>query len=101
MTSAEPGVVYMKRRATGPEESRNLIKSMPTLDDLPQVVQPPGLNQARQQYLFEKIRPYVPMELKNVVCPKPKMEDAGTNLHSGEGLLNRRKRSGAHFGNEG
>ena len=47
--------------------------------DMPPVMVPAGLTVQRQQYLFDKIRPYVSDEFKDTVCPKPKEDKEPSN----------------------
>ena len=73
MSARAPGKLRVKKEAEGEEQELTLLRGdwLPRADTLPAVIQPPGLPLARQQYLFEKIRPYCPDSVKDIVCPKP------------------------------
>ena len=73
MTSNAPGELILQKSADGEEQEILLLHSewLPTAESLPAVIPPPGLSLARQQYLYEKIRPYCPDSVKDDVCPKP------------------------------
>ena len=43
-----------------------------TPTELPDVIVPPGLNVARQWYLFEQIREFCKETCGDLVCPQPK-----------------------------
>ena len=74
-TADDPGAVFVRERATGAETRYNLLKTAPDKDRLPEAVTPPGLPAARQGYLFERIRPYVRREVRDLVCPRPEGDD--------------------------
>ena len=38
---------------------------------MPEVLTPAGLSQERQAYLFKQIRPHVPPEFQDELCPPP------------------------------
>jgi len=70
--ASKPGLCLVRDYAQSPvhEVSVNW-HGEPMSSQLPQVLVPPRLTQARQVYLFTKIRPYVADEFKDRVCPKP------------------------------
>ena len=41
------------------------------MEDFPELVHPSGLSDARQWYLFQKIRDFCSDETKDIVCPLP------------------------------
>ncbi len=47
----------------------------PRPEQLPEVIEPPGLPQERQKYLHDKIRDFVPDACKDSVCPPPHTHD--------------------------
>ena len=70
--AAKPGLCLLRDYAQSPvqEVSVNWYGE-PMSSQLPQVLVPAGLTQARKVYLFTKIRPYVADEFKDRVCPEP------------------------------
>lgn len=73
MLSSEPGVVYTRDRADGPETKHYLLKPGITIDpdELPDVIQPKGLQSQRQWYLYDSIREFCPEEDQDITCPLP------------------------------
>jgi hypothetical protein len=70
----EPGVVVAKERSNSVETRFQLLPNtdiLPPIDGLP-VQAPPGLDTARQTYLFEKIREFCDEEAMDITCPAPK-----------------------------
>ena len=45
--------------------------SEPSMEDFPELVLPSDLSDARQWYLFQKIREFCSEETKDIVCPLP------------------------------
>jgi len=73
-SASHPGVVFVKNSCSDEEKRIKLLKTttwQPTLDDMPDVIAPPGLPLERQWYLYNKIREFCPDEDKDIVCPKP------------------------------
>ncbi|XP_053397260.1 uncharacterized protein LOC128556374 [Mercenaria mercenaria] len=71
-SSVEPGVVYCKEYFDSEEVSVNILKQVPEKNAMPVVKAFPGLNAARQWYLYEQIGQFCKSDLaKDVVCPKP------------------------------
>ncbi|ELU10976.1 hypothetical protein CAPTEDRAFT_195485 [Capitella teleta] len=66
-----PGVVFFKTRISDEEGSFKLFKDSPLPTTAATPITPPGLSRERQAYLYEKIRPFVEDEFKDVVCPPP------------------------------
>ncbi|ELT97007.1 hypothetical protein CAPTEDRAFT_199779 [Capitella teleta] len=66
-----PGVVFFKTRISDEEGSFKLLKDSPLPFTAAEPITPPGLSRERQAYLFDKIRPFVEDEFKDVVCPPP------------------------------
>jgi len=73
--AAHPGTVFLKLYANSSEESfcwfrhgvsADLLKETP-----PAAIKPPGLDPARQWYLYNNIRQFVPDDSKDVLCPRP------------------------------
>ncbi|ELT92413.1 hypothetical protein CAPTEDRAFT_205030 [Capitella teleta] len=69
-TSAEPGVVYYRQRPTDTEESFRILSTAISTSS-PPPLPPPGLDLRRQKYLYQKIRPFVPEEHQDTLCPAP------------------------------
>lgn len=73
--SSSPGTVYTRATASDAEEECQLWRSgavgsgLPC--QLPAAIPPPGLDVARQTYLYKHIREYVDDEWKDVMCPAP------------------------------
>ena len=70
-TSEDLGTVTVKRSCDGEEEKLDLINSQPSVEDFPEQALPSGLSDARQWYLFQKIREFCSDETKDIVCPLP------------------------------
>ena len=70
---SNPGVVYVKNACDEDEKAIKLLKTpwQPTFNNMPEIIQPPGLTLERQWYLFNKIREFCPDDTKDIVCPKP------------------------------
>jgi len=69
-----PGSVFVKVSIDDNEQEIKLLSDKtwrPSKDDLPSIINPPGLSLERQWYLFNKIREFCPEETKDLVCPKP------------------------------
>ncbi|KAM9528351.1 uncharacterized protein ACWYII_041044 isoform 1-T2 [Salvelinus alpinus] len=69
----EPGVVAAKE-CSDSVGTRFLLRNadiLPPIDGLP-VQAPPGLNTARQMYVFEKIREFCDEEAIDITCPAPR-----------------------------
>ena len=69
----EPGVVTKERSYSVGNRFQLLSNAdiLPPIDGLP-VQAPPGLDTARQTYLFEKIREFCHKEGMDMTCPAPK-----------------------------
>jgi len=46
-------------------------KSAPSTSQYPAVIQPPGLSNERQAYLYREIREFVAEEHRDLACPRP------------------------------
>jgi hypothetical protein len=72
--SSHPGWVFTKEVADSEEKSFFLFNCpspvLPTVE--PQPIKPPGLDQNRQEYLYDHVREFVPEEWRDVLCPPPK-----------------------------
>ena len=72
MSAKEPGVVSCKEFNDSEEVKVSILKEMPKKDVLPEVKQLPGLDAARQWYLYTQIGQFFKSELaKDTTCPKP------------------------------
>ena len=70
--ASERGIVYAKIHADSPEERFDLARSKDLdFSGQPDIISPPGLDSARQTYLFNNIRVFCTDETKDLVCPKP------------------------------
>jgi hypothetical protein len=70
---AKPGYVYARKEAGGVEECKLLLKRgvQITNEERPQGISPAGMSQARAQYLYTKVRPYVWPAFQDTTCPAP------------------------------
>ncbi|XP_064631663.1 uncharacterized protein LOC135489956 [Lineus longissimus] len=86
--SRHPGVVFTKELSSDTvEKAVQLLKNVNHLPprELPTRLKPPGLDFARQKYLFDKIRDYCMSEdSKDIVCPKPVAVAAADDSSDGE-----------------
>ena len=71
--SAHPGMVFTRTASDVEEQPFNLLR--PGKGQLPAVapaaIPSPGLDLARQQYLYHSIRPFVKPALQDILCPRP------------------------------
>ena len=76
-TSDNPGIVLVRSSCKLQEERRiNLLKKEkqswnPCDSTLPDIIVPDGLSLDRQWYLYEKIREFCPIDVRDMVCPRP------------------------------
>ena len=65
--------VIVKERSDLGGTTLNLLKHPWTPDPqtLPEIVTPKGLSSEREWYLFDKIRPFCPVESQDITCPLP------------------------------
>ena len=72
--ASKPGVVFAKKQYNAEEEIKfQLLRDvnvLPPKDGFP-MLQPPGLDIARQNYLYKQIREYCENYAKDTTCPKP------------------------------
>eukprot|EP00117_Sycon_ciliatum_P016477 scpid44506/ scgid15886/ len=72
--AAKPGIVSVKASL---EDTYSDVEVLTTSKDalvaagMPPVLQAPGLSEQRQQYLYNQIRPHVPDQFQDELCPKP------------------------------
>jgi hypothetical protein len=75
MMADMPGVVVCRETPTSEPESFPLLRPrarVPRLPTMPKLEKIPGLDPARQWYLYEKIRPFCTSTMsKDITCPKP------------------------------
>ncbi|XP_077056261.1 uncharacterized protein LOC143708820 [Siphateles boraxobius] len=70
-----PGVVLAKSHRDAQPVEYQLLRDgadLPPVDGLP-VLAPPGLKIDRQNYLYEKIRPFCADEARDITCPAPRV----------------------------
>ncbi|XP_035826079.1 uncharacterized protein LOC106011983 [Aplysia californica] len=67
---SQDGLV-VKKFSSSPEVTLNIVKTRVPLEGMPNVISLPGLDNKRQNYLYQEIRPFVQEEFKDIVCPKP------------------------------
>ena len=85
--SSTPGVIHVRHEAEGVETTLDLGLDpdwAPSSRVLPHVLPPSGLSFERRTYLYEKIREFVPEELRDVVCRRP--EHTTTTITTTPGL---------------
>ena len=104
MESSSPGKVYLRRYATDPETSIDVLKDKnkrfsKLCSILPEVLPVKGLDPHRQWYLYEEVAPYCanPKVCPKPDCPKPsiKIECDSTNTS------NEKRRKCSHCKKEG
>ena len=69
-----PGIVYFKESSSSPEQSMMLLKNcriLPPAARLPVKLNPAGLSQERQQYLYHEIRQFCKPGTEELVAPLP------------------------------
>ena len=70
----EPGIVYFKESSSSQEQSMMLLKNhgiLPPAARLPAKLNPAGLSQERQQYLYREIRQFCKPGTEHLVAPAP------------------------------
>ena len=72
-SSSTPGTVFVKEHADTPEVPLPILRHswQPTQGELPPRVEPKGLSDERQWYLYERIHPFCAHEHRNTVTPEP------------------------------
>ena len=73
-SAADPGIIKVKDLHNTEERSINIVKTTVAAirsAGMPEVLTPAGLSQDRQAYLFKQIRPHVPPEFQDELCPPP------------------------------
>ena len=84
-TSSVPGVIFAKEFADTEEKQFKLLKDGCDLSGQsePTEIHPPGLDPARQWYLYEQIRPFCGSNLaRDLTCPKPLVPRPGSDSTS-------------------
>ena len=71
MSAQSPGKVYTREYANSDEVERDLLQAGASLDGMPSKVPLPGLDAARQWYLYDEVAPFCLNPAK--ACPKPTM----------------------------
>ena len=73
LSSETPGIVYLKLNADSNEEEVEILKNSwePLPHDMPSRLQPKGLSDERQWYLFDQVRQFCSEDWKDLVCPRP------------------------------
>jgi hypothetical protein len=70
--SCKPSMCSVRQYAGSPATDLPVAGDSAALSaDLPTIITPPGLSQARQEYLFKRIRQYVAAEHQDRLCPAP------------------------------
>jgi len=70
----EPGIVFCKELLSSPEQAFQLLKDhavIPPNPVLPQTINPEGLSEERQNYLFREIRQFCRSGTEDLVAPAP------------------------------
>ena len=82
MERGYPGIVYTKEYANSPEITHHLFKARVEDSKLPVEILPPGLDAARQWYLYDQIRQFCGSRLaEDLTCPKPTVPKPGGHEH--------------------
>ena len=75
VSCGEEGIVYLQQYSDSPSESHKIFKSgicASSVVGFPEPIHVPGLDLARQWYLYENIRQHCKSTLAaNIACPKP------------------------------
>lgn len=68
-----PGSILVRSYADDVEREIKLLKTGVTVQQtvLPDITINPGLDAARQWYLYDEVRPCCPSQIMDKVCPKP------------------------------
>lgn len=66
-----PGEVKFQHESDSTLFSFQFFDPKTSFTDEPEILEPEGLSAARQQYLYDKIRPFCREYAKDIVCPKP------------------------------
>ena len=72
-SSDQPGKVILKKSRDDPPLTFKFMKVTPDVQTLPHTIQPEGLSDTRQQYLYDEIRQFCEEEYKDITCPRPKL----------------------------
>jgi len=67
---SQAGLV-IKKFSNSEEVPLSLVKTEVPQEAMPETTELPGLDNKRQKYLYNEIRPFVREEFKDTVCPKP------------------------------
>ena len=72
-SASSPGTVFVKTQADAEESALDLLLAdwQPSPSTLPQRIEPRGLSDERQWYLYERIRPFCSYAHRDTVCPEP------------------------------
>lgn len=78
-----PGVVYYKQNSDSTESSFQLLKHVDRLPPMerPTPIRMPPLDNTRVTYLYNKIRPFVRENVRDIVCPLPRPPITGKRTH--------------------
>ena len=74
-SSSCPGKFFVRLHADTTEVELSLLRDdwHPVPDHLPPQIQPKGLSDERQWYLYERIRPFCSVEHRDTVAPQPSL----------------------------
>lgn len=71
-TKENPGVVMVRTNKNGEYLEFNILKKeLETYEFEPKTLKQPGLKSMKAKELYEKVRPFVPREFQDTLCPKP------------------------------
>ena len=70
-SSESPGIAYLKLNADSNEDEVELLKNSwePVPHELPPILQPKGLSDERQWYLYEQVCQFCTDDCQDLVCP--------------------------------
>ena len=81
MSADEPFCIFAREFCDSPEERhevKNKSRKSKTLPKkMPKEIHQSGLDIARQEYLFSRIREFCAVATQDTTCPKPSNESAG------------------------
>ena len=72
-SSSKPGDIELNEFVHSSTEQVNIMKTNMSIDlqEMPQVIPPPGIPPERQKYLYEQTRMFCELEYADITCPQP------------------------------
>ena len=84
-SSSKPGDIELNEFVHSSTEQVNIMKTDMSIDlqEMPQVIPPPGIPPERQKYLYEQIRMFCELEYADITCPQPELNNDADQLAAG------------------